>query len=310
MVNRHVSTVRPVTQSEFFCWPVDAGQVVLLWNDGRWGVDSIKNMKLYSSLDRVDRGLAALGYGPEASLPIDTLVKLDQLHYHGTDAVDLAIEAARINQDSRVLDIGSGYGGPARWIAHRTGACVDAVELQPDLNAFAANLTRRVGLNDHVSHVEGDILSAPLEAEHYNAAVSFLALYHIPAREPLFPRVSASLKPGGYLYVEDLYLVGEPSEVEQADLDGMMQANTLPYRDTYIQELTQAGFEDVAFHDMTEDWAAFTAERLASFRAQRGTYEDVHGVEVYEALDHFYRVIAGLLAGGNLGGVRLTARKP
>ena len=272
-------------------------------------MDSIKNMKLYSSLDRVERDLSALGYGPGTSIPVEALAKLDQLHYHGTDAVDLAVQVSGIDGESCVLDIGSGYGGPARWIAHRTGAQVHAVELQTDLNGFAADLTERSGLADRVSHIAGDILSTPLSSGHYDAAVSFLALYHIPGREPLFPRVCAALKPGGCLYVEDLYLIGSPSKAEQADLDGMMQANTLPTREDYIKELQQAGFGEVDFSDMTEDWAAFTAERLSVFRANRSAYEAIHGHEVYEALDHFYRVIAGLLAGGNLGGVRFSAWK-
>ena len=272
-------------------------------------MDSIKNMKLYSSLDRVERDLTALGYGAGAPIPVKVLAKLDQLHYHGTDAVDLAIEAADINAESRVLDIGSGYGGPARWIAHQTGAHVDAVELQPDLNAFATDLTKRADLAGKVSHIEGDILSTPLSHAYYDAVVSFLALYHIPARQSLFPNLQEALIPGGRLYFEDLYLVGVPTESEQADLDGMMQANTLPTREAYIAELVQAGFEDVDFQDMTEDWAAFTADRLEAFRAKRTAYVEVHGTEVFEALDHFYRVIANLLAGGNVGGVRLSARR-
>lgn len=273
------------------------------------GVDSIKTMKLYGSLDRIERDLAAAGY-PSGPVPVDVLAKLDQLHYHGTHAVDLAIREAGITGDSNVLDIGAGYGGPARWVAHRTGAQVNAVELQSDLNQFAQSLTDRSDLAGKVAHTQGDILKTPLAAQTYDAAMSFLALYHIPGRVPLFPKVAGALKPGGRLYVEDLYLRSQPTATEQSDLDGMMQANTLPDRDGYIEELTTAGFTDIQFHDMTEDWAAFTAGRLAAHKDNRAGYEAIHGAQTFEALEHFYEVIAGLLGGGNLGGVRLSARKP
>lgn len=273
------------------------------------GVDSIKTMKLYSSLDRIERDLAAAGY-PSGPVPVSVLAKLDQLHYHGTDAVDLAIQDAGITSYSHVLDIGAGYGGPARWVAHRTGAMVNAVELQSDLNQFAQSLTNRSDLTERVAHTRGDILKTHLGSEAYDAAISFLALYHIPQRAALFPKVANALKPGGRLYVEDLYLLGKPTESEQSDLDGMMQANTLPTRDAYVGELTSAGFTDVRFSDMTEDWATFTASRLAAHQQNRDAYEAIHGAQTFEALEHFYEVIAGLLSGGNLGGVRLSACKP
>ena len=267
-------------------------------------------MKLYGAVDRVHRDLRALGFSDESAVPVDVLARFDQLHYHGTDAVDHSIQATGISEKSCVLDIGAGYGGPARWVAHRTGARVDAVELQGDLNATAEGLTARAGLSDQVRHVQGDILKTPLESDRYDSAISFLALYHIPDRAPLFPKIQTALKPGGRIYVEDLYLLGTPSAAEQADLDGMMQANTLPDRAGYIAELERAGFKEISFEDMTGDWADFTAGRLAAFRGNRLKYQEVHGAEVFDALDHFYTVIADLLAGGNLGGVRLSARKP
>lgn len=266
-------------------------------------------MKLYGAVERVHRDLAALGYPDGAPVPVEVLARLDQLHYHGTDAVDLAIEGTGITGQSRVLDIGAGYGGPARWVAHQTGARVDAVELQADLNAAARDLTSRCGLSDHVSHIQGDILQTPLATGAYDAAISFLALYHIPARQALFPNIFNALRSGGHLWAEDLYLLGTPTAAEKVDLDGMMAANTLPTREAYMSELSAAGFQDIVFENMTEDWAAFTAERLAAFQAIRPAYERTHGGQVYDSIESFYTVIAKLLSGGNLGGVRYRAQK-
>ena len=47
-----------------------------------------------------------------------------------------------------ILEIGSGIGGPARYIANKTGATVIALELQPDQNKLASDLTRRCGLSE------------------------------------------------------------------------------------------------------------------------------------------------------------------
>src|SRR5215218_292864 len=93
-------------------------------------------MPLYTSLDRIERGLAALGIGPADPIPPDKLFALDQMHYHGTDAVRRAAELLGLGPGSRVLDIGSGFGGPARWLAHVVGCQVTAVEVQPALDSI------------------------------------------------------------------------------------------------------------------------------------------------------------------------------
>ena len=60
---------------------------------------------------------------------------------------------------SQVLGVGSGLGGPARFLAHTTGCHVAALELQPRLHEIATNLTERCGLTDSVVHLCGDALN-------------------------------------------------------------------------------------------------------------------------------------------------------
>lgn len=269
--------------------------------------DGIKSMKLYTAVERIHADLAAIGRDRAAPLTVAELSRFDQLHYFGTEAVDEAIAACGLGPGSRVLDIGAGFGGPARHIADRTGARVKAVEIQPDMNATAEELTRRCGLSHLVEHVEGDILATPLGGAVFDAAVSWLALYHIPGRPALFPRLRSALRPQGRLYVEDLYRRGDLTAEEEEAMRTMLFANTLATRDAYLGELADGGFEEVAFDDMTERWAAFTRDRLAAFRAGRDAYVAIHGEATWASLDAFYECIAGLLTGGRVGGVRIMA---
>ena len=81
----------------------------------------IGSMPLYTHLDRIERGLAALGIGPTDALRPEQLFALDQWHYGGTDAVRSAVEHLGLQSSSRVLDVGSGLGGPARFLAYTVG---------------------------------------------------------------------------------------------------------------------------------------------------------------------------------------------
>ena len=57
-----------------------------------------------------------------------------------------------------------------------------ALELQPDQNELAIELTRRCNIESRVDHVCGDFLDFDFGAHRFDAVVSWLALYHIPER--------------------------------------------------------------------------------------------------------------------------------
>ncbi len=270
---------------------------------------AIKSMNLYSQVDRIYNDLRAIGIDDDAPLDVETLTAFDQYHYFGTDAVDEAIAMAGITAGSRVLDVGSGLGGPARYAAKKTGCKVTALELQDDLNEVAETLTRRCGLNDNIDHVCADVLAWDAPAESHDQLMSYLALYHIADPTALFAKCATALKPGGRMYIEDLYALGEFSDDEQQHLRHMLYGQNMASRMQYIMDLQTAGFTDIGFADMTAPWTGFCRERLQAFRANRQRHEAVHGSDVYAALDEFYATVLALFEGGNLGGVRVTATK-
>ena len=131
---------------------------------------NIKSMNLYNNVDRIFNELREIGKSESDNLSVEDLTKFDQFHYHGTDAIDLAIRILGINNNSKILDVGSGIGGPARYIANKTGAEVTAIELQSDQNNLASDLTNRCGLTDKVNHVCGDILDYDFKDQKFDAS--------------------------------------------------------------------------------------------------------------------------------------------
>jgi len=271
---------------------------------------TIKTMKLYQHVERVERELDEQGLSDSDALEVEALETLDQLHYHGRSAVLEAIEWLELRPDSRVLDIGSGLGGPARVIASEVGCQVTAVELQDDLNRLAQSLTRRCGLDDRIEHRRADILTASLPSSEFNAVVSWLTFLHIPERESLLTRCFRRLKPGGRILVEDFFARREPSEEERELLAHEVYCQRLDTLDDYRDLIEEAGFDQVQCHDMSASWTGFVAERLEAFRQDQGRFSRVHGNDAYQALETFYSVMNGLFSSGALGGLRWTARRP
>jgi len=264
----------------------------------------VKSMGLYRHVDRVANELRELGDGP---LDPADLAAFDQLHYHGTEAVDVAVRTLGLDGSSTVLEVGSGLGGPARWIAATTGAAVTALELQEDHHLVGVDLTDRCGLADRVTHVCGDALVHDWGHRRFDAIVSWLALYHVPERPRLLDRIRSVLPAGGQAYVEDL--CAGPAEADWAELSSELAASHLPGIDRYRDEFAEAGFEVVAFDDMADDWAAFTRSRLDAYDATRERHLRVHGPEVVDTMRAFYARMVRLLGDGTLSGVRLHARR-
>jgi len=271
---------------------------------------TIKSMKLYQHVERVERELHAHGIGVNDPLEVATLETLDQLHYHGRSAVLEAIAQLDLRPESRVLDIGSGLGGPARVIASEVGCQITAVELQDDLNRLARSLTRRCGLDDRIEHRRADFLTASLPASEFDALVSWLTFLHIPQRETLLSRCLRRLRPGGSILVEDFHARRELTEEERELLAHEVYCERLDSLGDYRALIEEAGFETIDCRDMTESWTDFVQSRLAAFLEDRERFERVHSEEAFVALEAFYRVMDRLFSSGALGGLRWTAQRP
>jgi len=271
---------------------------------------ALSNMPLYRHVDRVARGLAALGIGPDDAIPPETLFGLDQWHYHGVDAIRAAARFLGLGPGSRVLDIGAGIGGPARFLAHATGCRVTAVELQRDLHEAAVDLTRRSGLAAQVEHLCADALDVPLAPRSFDAAISFLAILHVPDRPRLLGRLRMALEPGGQVYVEDLAERAPFGPADARDLREIVHGVSVTPIDAYAADLRDAGFVEVEATDLTPDWKPFAAERLVAWRAERAALVARQGEGAWAAQELFYTTIDRLYRGGSLAGVRLTGRAP
>lgn len=273
-------------------------------------VAPIATMPLYTNVDRIAKGLAALGIGPTDPIHPEQLFAMDQWHYHGTDAIRDTAKRLALGPKDQVLDVGSGVGGPARWLAHAIGCHVTALELQPELHEIAVDLTRRCALDRLVTHVCADALTYPLADASFDAWVSWLAILHIPDRPRLLARLRRALRPGGRCHIEDLCMLATFASRDLNDVRRIVHGNVVTTIADYKADLEAAGFIDVVATDLTPDWAPYAAERLTAWKAGHAAYARVHGEAAYAAQDLFYTVIARLYESGSLGGVRLQAKVP
>src|SRR5690606_2044679 len=93
---------------------------------------------------RVEDALAAAGLADPPVEPA-ALAAMDQLHPRGPLATADLARRIDLAPGSRVLDLGGGLGGPARWLATRHGAVVTVLDLTPAFCRLCARLSALCG---------------------------------------------------------------------------------------------------------------------------------------------------------------------
>lgn len=234
----------------------------------------------------------------------------DQDHYGGLAANDALAVAARIGLGSEVVDLCAGLGGPARYLAHRYGADVTGIELTPARVAGAAELSGRVGLDQMVRVLEGNVMDLPLPDAGYDAVVSQEALLHVPDLGRTFAEAHRVLRPGGRFAFTN-WVVHRPLSAAERQLlwDGMAAA-TLAGIEEQRELLRRAGFAIEAVEDETDAWGLILAERLRMYERLRG---EAKAAGTPSGHDDFYRsyvLFVGLVQEKAMGGARFTAVKP
>ena len=111
-------------------------------------VDGVRDH--YRATGLVERLRSVLGPEQQRVTP-QQLGALDQFHTRGLAAtVDLA-KLVGLTADMSVLDVGSGVGGPARFLAATYGCAVTGVDLSEPFVEAARYLTERTGQGGQVS---------------------------------------------------------------------------------------------------------------------------------------------------------------
>ncbi|MEL6522683.1 MAG: methyltransferase domain-containing protein, partial [Pseudomonadota bacterium] len=123
-------------------------------------------------LGRIARALTEVGADP-ANLRPDDLKPVDEFHTGGLEATKALLDQLQIDAETRVLDIGSGLGGTARFVTETYGAGVVGVDLTPVFVETALELSRMVGLEDQVTYLTGSATALPLEPDSVDLALMF-----------------------------------------------------------------------------------------------------------------------------------------
>lgn len=148
-----------------------------------------------ANLATIRADLARKGIEP-TGISLEQLAPYDQLHAGEFEATRVFARWASPPPRGRVLDLGSGLGGGARYLAREHGCQVTAVELSAALHDAGRELTRWTRLSDQVEHRCCDLRDLADSAAFDLVWLQHVDM-HLPDKESLYRSCAALLLPKG-----------------------------------------------------------------------------------------------------------------
>ena len=161
--------------------------------------------------DAIAQRLQRAGMSLDELKTVD-LAPVDEFHIRGRKATMELAAQMKLQPDSRVLDIGSGLGGPARTIAEEYGCQVTGIDLTEAFCEAAQVMSGWVRLGDRCAFQQGDATALPFESRQFGSALTVHVAMNIPDKDKMYQEARRVLKPGGIFAIYDV-LQGEGGDV-------------------------------------------------------------------------------------------------
>lgn len=137
----------------------------------------------------------------------DDLIPVDGFHTRGRKST---VELARLLEvnpgaGDRVLDLGSGSGGTARYLASRFGCRVVGIDLIPAYVRLAHELSGLIGIADKTAFICGNVLDLPFADAGFDIVWTDHVQMNLPDKKQFAAEIARVLKPGGKIAVHEVF---------------------------------------------------------------------------------------------------------
>jgi len=179
----------------------------------------------------------------------------EQIHVGGEKETEDLAAKAHVNKSSKVLDVCSALGGPARHLARTYGCTVTGLDATQKMVDEAIKRTQQQGLSHLITYKLGNALDMPFKSATFNVVWGQDAWCYITDKDKLLSEAARVLKPRGTVAFTDWIQTGTITEQELVELNSFM---AFPYMETlegYAQGLKRQGFTILEKEDLSPDFA-------------------------------------------------------
>jgi cyclopropane fatty-acyl-phospholipid synthase-like methyltransferase len=219
-------------------------------------------------------------------------------------------EWLHLNADSHVLEVASGSGGPALFMAKTTGCRITAVDINESGVATANALAREQNMSDRVQFQPADAsLPMPFEAGKFDAVVCIDAIIHLAGRLEVLKDWNRVLKAGGYVLFTDPTTVTGLLTKEEIAIRSSIGYFLFAPPDEDARLLDEAGFDLIVREDGTENVAQTSGRWHAAREKRKDDLIQIEGEATYTGTQRFLAVAHKISSERRLSRFLFVARK-
>jgi len=137
-------------------------------------------------------------------LSLKDLAPVDEFHIGGRQATVEFAARFGARPGMRLLDIGCGLGGAARYFAQEHACLVTGIDLSGEYVGVANMLAARIGLGERICCLQGSAVELPFAAESFDGAYMSHVGMNIEDKGRLFREVRRVLTPSGLIGIYDV----------------------------------------------------------------------------------------------------------
>lgn len=182
-----------------------------------------------------------------------------------------------VNAHSRVLDLGAGYGGSARYLARTFGCSVTCLNVSTVQNDRNRELTTAQGLDGIIDVVEGNFEELPFAEESFDILWSQDAMLHSGDRARVVAEAARVMKPGSvFIFTDPMQADAAAPEDLQPVLD-RINLSSLGSPGFYRAEAARNGLRERSFTDLTAHLVRHYTRVLEELERKESRARDISG---------------------------------
>ena len=166
--------------------------------------------------------------------------------------VHLMASKLKLNSDTKLLDLGSGYGGAARYLTKKYGCQVTCLNLSETQNERNESLNKKNRLDHLITVTEGNFEDIPFSDNSFDVVWSQDAIVHSGNREQVLSEVDRVLmETGDFIFTDLMQTYDCPKNILKPVLE-RIHLDSLGSFGFYVEQARKLDVKEIRVQDLSE----------------------------------------------------------